>query len=418
MPHGSGIATYGHTLLEAACSIGLNTQVLYGPSSPTHTAAELNESEIISGHAKARKKDFRRAISTYTSRFGVKAAPVISTGHVHWPRVGMRQPKAYQYWIAREIYHLSHRAYTRNGTFTKVKFEEAEGISSPSAMHWTCPLPIHANGILNIVTIHDLIPLMLPHSTSENKSNFYRLLNEACHRADHILSVSESTKIDLVRFFPNLEDRISVTYQPIFTPERTPYEITARWLKETLNLNFGKYFLFYGAIEPKKNLGRIVEAYLESGSQTPLVIVGGRQWLQENEIGLLEAHMKYQPDTRILRLDFLPRTSLDLLIRGAKATLFPSLYEGFGLPVLESMALGVPVLGSNQGAIAEIGGDAISAVDPYNVSAIATAIRALDEDTSLRQQLADSGMKRALFFSPAAYRDRLTAIYQNFGLLY
>lgn len=417
MPHGSGIATYGHTLLEAAGGLGLGTQVLYGPANRASSVAELNEAEIISGQAKARTKSVGRAISTFTSRFGVKAYPVVSTGQIQWPRAGMRQPAANQYWIARELYHLAHRAYARSGAFAKVDFALIDGAAKPSLMHWTCPLPITAHGMPNILTIHDVIPLMLPHSTGENKSAFYQLLDQACHRADHILSVSASTKSDLVRLFPDLEPRISVTYQPILQPEPTPEEDVACWLKDALNLDFGGYFLFYGAIEPKKNLGRIVEAYLESGSQKPLVIVGGRQWLQEDEVGLLNAHLEQQSATRIVRLDFLPRSSLDRLIRGARATLFPSLYEGFGLPVLESMALGVPVLGSHQGAIAEVGAEAILGVDPYDAMSIAAGIRKLDQDNELHQGLALAGKARAQFFAPSTYANRLMKIYRDFGLL-
>jgi len=258
---------------------------------------------------------------------------------------------------------------------------------------------------------------MLPHSTADNKSSFYRLLDEACHRADHILSVSETTKIDLVRLFPDLEPRISVSYQPVFKPEPVAQEDVARWLKDTINLDYGDYFLFYGAIEPKKNLGRIVEAYLDSGSQRPLVIVGGRQWLHEHEIGLLNAYLTEQPDPRIIRLDFLSRSSLERLIRGARATLFPSLYEGFGLPVLESMALGVPVLGSYEGAIAEVGAEAILGVDPYDTASISVGIRKLDRDDELRLGLSLAGTARAEFFSPSNYSDSLMTIYQNFNLL-
>ncbi|WP_046653855.1 glycosyltransferase family 4 protein [Brevundimonas diminuta] len=417
MPQGSGIATYGHTLLEAANGLGLKTQVLYGPSNPISSIAELNEAEIISGHAKARKKSVGRAVSTYTSRFGIRAYPVVPTGRIKWPRAGMRQPMADHYWMARELYHLAHRAYARSGVFTKVDFSPADGASTPSAMHWTCPLPLMARRVPNIITVHDTIPLMLPHSTNDNKAKYYELLDESCHKADHILCVSESTKKDLVKIFPDIENKISVTYQPVFSPSPIDSEEIASWLKDALNLDINDYFLFYGAIEPKKNLGRIVEAYLDSRSQRPLVIVGGRQWLQEHEVGLLNAHLEQQPDTRIVRLDFLPRSSLDKLIRGARATLFPSLYEGFGLPVLEAMALGVPVLGSYEGAVAEVGAEAILGVDPYDTGSIAAGIRKLDKDDELRRELSLAGKVRAQFFSPSMYSNRIAKIYKDFGLL-
>lgn len=417
MPHGSGIATYGHTLLEALVADGARGQVLYGPSEAVHHSDDLNEATIISGQQKARKKSFGRAVSTRTSRFGVKAHPVSSRGNVHWPRAGMRQPAANDYWVSRELYHLANRAFTRHGTVTPVQFCPSDDVPAPQVMHWTCPLPLSAKGVPNILTVHDIIPLTLPHATGEAKHSYYKLIDAACHRADHILSVSETTRDDLIKFFPDLQNKISVTYQPILQPEAQPQEEVARWLKDTLDLDYAGYFLFYGAIEPKKNLGRIIEAYLESGSKTPLVIVAGRQWLEQYEVGLLDAHLANSPQSRIVRLDFLPRSSLDRVIAGAKATLFPSLYEGFGLPVLESMAQGVPVLGSNFGAIAEVAGDAMKAVDPYDVASIARGIRDLDHDSDLQDHLRSSGRERALFFNPEKYRVRLSSIYDHLGLL-
>lgn len=416
MPHGSGIATYAHTLLEALSAQGIITQVLYGPSNPYAPNNVLNEAEIISGQQKGRKKSLIRALSTLTSRYGVSAHPVKDSGTIQWPRAGMRRPAAQSYWSAHELYHLAHRAFTQYGTFTKVAFKSDYDVPAPSVMHWTCPLPISAKGVTNILTVHDIIPLKLPHSTGDNKSAFFKLVDQACHRADHIFSVSETTKSDLIEIFPDLESRISVTYQPVLTPEPVDREATARWLKDSFTLDFGGYFLFYGAVEPKKNLGRIIEAYLDSGSLTPLVIVGGRQWLAEYETGLLEAHLANQPESRILRLDYLPRSSLDRLIRGARATLFPSLYEGFGLPVLESMALGVPVLGSNNGAVREIGGGAILSTDPYDAQNIAKAIRQLDSDPELRTELSTVGKQRATFFNADTYSARISAIYQHLGL--
>ena len=189
-------------------------------------------------------------------------------------------------------------------------------------------------------------------------------------------------------------------------------------LEGVFNLGWKGYFLHFGAIEPKKNLGRIVEAYLASGVQTPLVIVGGRAWLDEGETALLDQVKRDGGPgaDRIRRYEYMPFSMLISLIRGAKATLFPSLYEGFGLPVLESMALGTAVLTSTGGSLPEVAGDAAVSVDPYDVQAMTRGLQALDADEDLRADLVARGHVRAALFTPEIYQGRLRELYAQVGV--
>jgi glycosyltransferase involved in cell wall biosynthesis len=116
---------------------------------------------------------------------------------------------------------------------------------------------------------------------------------------------------------------------------------------------------------------------------------------------------------RVRRYDYLPFRLLVSLIRGARATLLPSLYEGFGLPVLESMLLGTPVISSTEGALPEIAGDAALLVDPYDALALRRAIMAIDADADLRRELSDRGLRQAEKFSPQAYAHRLEDLYRK-----
>jgi glycosyltransferase involved in cell wall biosynthesis len=166
------------------------------------------------------------------------------------------------------------------------------------------------------------------------------------------------------------------------------------------------FFLFFGALEPKKNLGRLIEAYLGLGTQTPLVLVGARAWLSEGELSLLPEN-----DSRLIRLDYLGRNALLRLTRVARAVLFPSISEGFGLPVLEAMSLGTPVLTSDGSSLPEVAGNAALLVDPYSTAAIAAGIARLDQDVGLRERLSEAGPRQAACFSQAAYLDRLEAMY-------
>jgi glycosyltransferase involved in cell wall biosynthesis len=116
---------------------------------------------------------------------------------------------------------------------------------------------------------------------------------------------------------------------------------------------------------------------------------------------------------KILHLDYLPFEHIVALIRGARALLFPSLYEGFGLPVLEAMSLGTPVMTSKTASLAEVAGDAALFVDPLDIQAITATIRTLDADGDLHAELAKRGVERAAFFSPEAYKRRIGALYRS-----
>lgn len=121
-------------------------------------------------------------------------------------------------------------------------------------------------------------------------------------------------------------------------------------------------------------------------------------------------------DRRVKRIDYLPFPMLMQLIRGARAVVFPSLYEGFGLPVLESMMLGTPVISSTTSSIPEVAGDAALLVNPYDTSAIAQAMRRLDRDDDLCFELSMRGRRQAEQFSEAAYQGRLAELYRRMGI--
>ena len=186
-----------------------------------------------------------------------------------------------------------------------------------------------------------------------------------------------------------------------------------------------EYYVFVGAIEPKKNIGRLVDAYAASGSPHPLLIIGDLGWMYDRDVHTIDAERFYSQVQRngrlvversVRRIPYLPLSQLVSLVRGARGLLFPSLYEGFGLPVLEAMMLGTPVITSNISSLPEIADDAALLVDPYDVDEIANAIRAFDRDSDLRTELSERGLKRAAFFSPKAYESRVAALYKRMGV--
>lgn len=419
---GSGIATYGRNLLSTFPRIGIDGQVLYGPPAKRSPDNVVNEAALIDpDRPPAKLKKFERFRRTYASRFGQTAWPITPSGEVVWPSRGGGRPEATAYWAAQDLFHIANRCFNAYGKETPVEFEASDQVRRPDAMQWTATVPLYARGMPNIYTIHDLIPLRLPHTTMDDKATYMSLCRMIARRADHIAVVSETTRQDVIRMLGVSEDRVTNTYQAVDLPEsltgRSQADVTIE-LEGVFNLGWKDYFLHFGAIEPKKNLGRIVEAYLASGVETPLVIVGGRAWLDEGETALLNQVMRDGGPSaqRIRRYEYMPFSLLLSLIRGAKATLFPSLYEGFGLPVLESMALSTAVLTSTGGSLPEVAGDAAISVDPYDVQAMTRGLRALDADEALRDDLVRRGLEQAKKFSVEAYEGRLSRMYGRLGL--
>jgi glycosyltransferase involved in cell wall biosynthesis len=293
-------------------------------------------------------------------------------------------------------------------------------------MHWTYPLAIRIPKAKNIYTLHDLVPLRLPYTTLDNKRHYFRLIRRLTKSADHIVTVSEASKKDIMDLFGVPEERITNTYQAVDIPaiyrDKAVSDMKIE-LEGTFGLSYKKYFLFFGAIEPKKNVGRLIEAYLASGATDPLVIIGKKAWKSEEELQLIAGgdhvrHLLSQPNDKkrgssVLHFDYATYPLLISLIRGAKAVLFPSLYEGFGLPALEAMSLGTPVLASNTASMPEVVGDAALKVDPYDTRALVEGIRALDNDAHLLGRLAEAGPIRAQEFSPERYQARLSKLYSK-----
>jgi glycosyltransferase involved in cell wall biosynthesis len=242
--------------------------------------------------------------------------------------------------------------------------------------------------------------------------------------------VSETSKKDIMNILGVPEDKVTNTYQAVTIPESLlslPLDVLQGELRGTFQLEYKNYFLYYGSIEPKKNIGRIIEAYLASNIDMPLVIVGAQAWKAEQELKLLKLAApgsQYgngngsgdggaaSPGRRtVIQLDYVTFPQLVNLVRGALAITFPSLYEGFGLPILEGMVCGTPVITSNMGSMLEVADDAAILVDPYNTREIKDAMIATAGNPDLRAEKVARGVVVAKRFAPEAYRKRLRGLY-------
>jgi glycosyltransferase involved in cell wall biosynthesis len=363
-------------------------------------------------------RNLRAAHEALHAPLGYEATRVPITGTVIADTFKSRLPYYDSIWSSPDLFRRAHNAFS-----LWRRMERVYSGFKPDIAHWTYPLPLFIKGAKNIYTLHDLVPLRLPYTTLDNKRRYLRLCSKIAKRADHIVTVSETSRQDIIDLLGVHPEKVTNTFQAVTIPAKykdKPIEVVKREVEGTFGLVFRGYFLFFGSIEPKKNIGRLIEAYLGSDVETPLVIVGAQAWKSEQELRLLyEDHIrsliKVGDETRVKRrviqLDYAPFPLLVSLIRGAKAMLFPSLYEGFGLPVLESMMLGTPVLTSNRSSIPEVVGEAACLVDPYDTREMAEAIRVLDANEALRAELSSKGIKQAQQFDEAAYRKRLDELY-------
>lgn len=418
---GTGIAAYGRNLAAAVKHAGAAVDVLVGTDKrlgagdPVLDAISLFDAVRPVPWSPLR----RRMRRWFGAPFGIKAFKVPLDGTVadHLARTFAGFDTV---WAATDLDQLTRHHFARHGKRVQARIEE-----TPSLFHATQPIPVAVAGCPNIYTIHDLVPLRLPDTTRDSKPYVLSMLRHLCERADHIVTVSEFSRREIIRFFGLSEDRVTNTYQAVNLPAEmvaSGPDRVASLIGAAYGLSVGEYFLFVGAIEPKKNLARLIDAYAASGSKFPLIVAGGLAWQYESELTKIadDRFLHYQiadglvtPRRQVRRLAYVSQAHLVALLRGARALLFPSLYEGFGLPVLEAMTLGAPVMTANAASLPEIAGGAALLVDPLDADDMARGIRALDQDRDLREELTARGHARAAFFSPENYGKRVADLYSR-----
>jgi glycosyltransferase involved in cell wall biosynthesis len=249
-----------------------------------------------------------------------------------------------------------------------------------------------------VLTIHDLTLLLFPEwHPAARLALMAPALEPSARRADRIVAPSQATRNDILKLLPVEPERVLVIPEGIdatFTPG-AGHEVAARLAP--LGLRAGEYLLFLGTIEPRKNLVRLLQAVELVGPEIgPLVLAGGRGW---NNAPIRAALARLGRAGRVRDLGYVPDDLRPTLLAGARAFVYPSLYEGFGLPPLEAMACGTPVLTSNVSALPEVMGDAALFVDPEDVSELATALVRMWHDDTLRADLRARGLARARQFS-------------------
>ncbi|MBV9016767.1 MAG: glycosyltransferase family 4 protein [Alphaproteobacteria bacterium] len=420
LPRGTGIATYTRLLASIVHDLGYETGIVYSSPGRPPKNPLLREISFFDYRGDKKVPILREIWDGLTdqvrSPFGIKPSPLNLSGVVVTDQFEARLASSENLFVARNLFANARRYFSWSGRFTDLEFDEP-----PDILHCTYQLPIRAKGACNVYTIHDLVPLRLPFTTLDNKRQTYRLLRKIGAEADHIVTVSEHSRCDIIELLGVDEKRVTNTYEAVEFPREfveRPDDVVAEQLRGSFGLTPKNYLLFYGALEPKKNVRRLIDSFMLSAVDIPLVITGAGGWGNQAEAKWLsdmreEERAQSREKRRIHHFEYVSVPMLVTLIRGARAVLFPSLYEGFGLPVLEAMRLGTPVVTSRTSSLPEIAGDAALYVNPYETDDITRAIKTITADADLREELVRRGRAQAELFSVERYRQRIAALYEQ-----
>ncbi len=320
------------------------------------------------------------------------------------PNFAWRPTRLSPVWTAR-LWYRARIPFPVNAWVGRVGLFHATDFVLPPVMRETRTL----------LTVHDLSFVRAPETASPNlRAYLNQVVPRSVARADHVLADSEATKRDLIDLYGTSADKITVLLSGVserFAPVTDPAKIAA--MRARYGIGDAPYILAVGTVQPRKNYERLMGALgtLPSDlADARLIIVGGRGWLGEPIYATVAA---LGLTDRVTFAGFADDADLPALYSGARVVAYPSLYEGFGLPILEAMRCGTPVLTSTTSSLGEVAGEAAVLVDPYSVEAIRDGLVRLLNDEELRATLIAAGFEQARPFTWEIAAQQLRTIYAS-----
>lgn len=275
-------------------------------------------------------------------------------------------------------------------------------------------LPPTLSDIPTLLTVHDLSFLRDPESAAPGLRGYLEVaVKRSVQLATHVLADSQSTKNDLIELYTTPEDKITVLYAGVSSTFRPITDLDQLMkVRKRYKLGDQPFVLSVGTLQPRKNHATLIKAFELTlmDSDYNLVLAGGKGWSYEEVYDLVRSRGLQH---RVLFPGFVADEDLSALYSSADVMVFPSLYEGFGLPVLESMACGVPVLASNISCLPEVAGSAALFVDPRDVEAMSAAMLKLVSNVDLRENLRKKGFERVEQFSWQSSAANLLRVYRD-----
>lgn len=317
--------------------------------------------------------------------------------------------------IQPELVHFSGYVYRAMSTFIPVPYSIFFGKNADIThfFNYIAPPSVHGR---TVITVHDMVYKAFPETVSgRTKIMLNTGLKQSMKRADIIVTDSEFSRTEIIKYFPQHERKIRVVPCGVdlqkFRPCENPERITE--VKKSLEI-YGDYFLYLGTIEPRKNLERLINAYhifAERVKNPPkLVLAGGKGWLYDS---IFQRVKDLNLAEQVIFTKYVPSADMNPLMCGALAFVFPSIYEGFGMPPLEAMACGVPVLCSDCASLPEVTGNCAVICDAYSEESIADGLQKLYSNRNLREDLSIRGLKRAEKFTWDKSAEMLYKIYKE-----
>lgn len=317
--------------------------------------------------------------------------------------------------IKPNLVHFSGYLYRAMSTFVPVPYSMFFGKNADIIhfFNYIAPPKVHGR---TVITVHDMVYKAFPETVrGRTKIMLNTGLKQSMKRADIIVTDSEFSKTEIIKYFPQHENKIKVVPCGVDLQKFKPCENPERILKVKKSLEIeGDYFLYLGTIEPRKNLERLINAYhiFNQNVKNPpkLVLAGGKGWLYDS---IFQRVTDLKLTEQVIFTKYVPSEDMNPLMCGALAFVFPSIYEGFGMPPLEAMACGVPVLSSDSASLPEVTGDCAVICDAYSEESIADGLQRLYSDENLRKNLSIRGLDRAKNFTWDKSAEMLYNIYKE-----